>query len=285
MILITGANGHLGSLVIENFRKNNPEAEIAGLVRSEEKGADLKEFDVELRIGDYLNPESLDHAMEGIETVLLISSSTIEDRVQQHKNVIDAAQKANVKNLFYTSMLQADKELSPLAPDHHKTENYIKESGLEYTIFRHTFYTEFFPYLLGEALETGEWIFPSNGEKVNFALRTEMAEAIANTLAEPGQHTGNVYEITSARAYNFEEYATILSKESGKEIAYVDVSVDDYVEGIKNAGLDDETIQMAKVSAETIAQGSLNLTTSDLQKLLGSTPTDTADFIADFIKQ
>lgn len=285
MILITGANGHLGSLVIEYFRMNNPEAKIAGLVRSEEKGAKLKEFDVELRIGDYLNPESLDNAMKGIETVLLISSSTIEDRVQQHKNVIDAAQKANVKNILYTSMLQADKELSPLAPDHHQTEKYLKKSNLNYTIFRHTFYAEFFPYLLGEALETGEWILPSNGEKANFAMRTEMAKAIAKALAEPDQHSGKVYEITSGRAYNFEEYASILSKETGKEIVYVDVSVNDYIEGMKNAGLDEDTIQMAKSFAETIAQGSLNLTTGDLQKLLERTPTDTADYIADFIKQ
>jgi NAD(P)H dehydrogenase (quinone) len=285
MILITGANGHLGSLTIEFFRKKNPEADIAALVRSEEKGAEIKKFDIDLRIGDYLNPESLDNAMEDIETVLLISSSTIENRVQQHKNVIDAAQKANVKQLLYTSMLQADKELSPLAPDHHQTENYLEKTGLNRTIFRHAFYTEFFHYLLGEALETGKWIFPSNGEKANFAMRTEMAEAIANVLAEPESHAEKVYEITSNRAYTFGEYANILSKESGKEIVYTDVSVNDYIEGLKNAGLDDETIGMAKVSAETIAQGSLNLTTSDLQKLLGRTPTDTADYITDFIKQ
>lgn len=284
MILVTGANGHLGSLVIEYFRMNNPEAKISGLVRSEEKGAKLSEFEVDLRIGDYHNSKSLDNAMKGIETVLLISSSTIEDRVQQHKNVIDAAQKANVKNILYTSMLQADKELSPLAPDHHQTEKYLKKSNLNYTIFRHTFYAEFFPYLLGEALETGEWILPSNGEKANFAMRTEMAQAIAKALTEPDQHSGKVYEITSGRAYNFEEYASILSKETGKGITYTDVHIKDFVESLKNAGLPNETIAMSQISAATVGNGALAHTSDDLEKLLGRKPTGTDEFIREFIK-
>lgn len=284
MILITGANGHLGSSTIEHFRNNNPDAEIAGLVRSQEKGTEIKKYDVDLRISDYQNPVSLNNVMEGIETVLLISSSTMENRVQQHINVIEAAKNADVKNLFYTSMLQADKELSPLAPDHHQTEKYLKETGLNWTIFRHVFYTEFFPFLLGEALETGKWMFPSNGQKANFALRSEMSEAIANALGKPENHTNSTYEITSGQAYTFNEYATFLSKETGKEIVYTDVTVNDYIEGLKNAGLNEGTIEMARVSAETIVQGSLNLTTNDLQDLLGRTPTDTTDFISDFLK-
>jgi len=160
MILITGANGHLGSLTIESLQKSNPEMDIAALVRSKEKGADLKEKGIDIRIGDYFDPDSLDNAFDGIDTLLLISSSTIEDRVQQHKNVITSAKKAGISHLFYTSMVQAEKELSPLAIDHHQTEQAIKASGMDHTIFRNTFYTEFFPMFLGQALETGNWMYP-----------------------------------------------------------------------------------------------------------------------------
>lgn len=81
MILITGANGHLGSQTIDFLIENNPNADIAGLVRSEEKGAELKEKGVELRIGDYIDYPSIEKAVEGIDTLLLISSSTLKDEL------------------------------------------------------------------------------------------------------------------------------------------------------------------------------------------------------------
>lgn len=284
MILVTGANGHLGSSTIDFLQKNNPDTKITGLVRSEEKGAELKEQGIEIRIGDYLDPESLDLAFEGVDTLLLISSSTIQNRVKQHKNVIDAALKADVDQLFYTSMLQADKELSSLATDHHQTEKAIKASGIDHTIFRHTFYTEFFPMFLGDALETGNWMYPSNEQKVNFALRIEMAEALANALVQPEEHVTEVYEITSDKAYTFGQYADILSTITGKDISYTDIPLNDFVEGLKQAGLDEETIGMAKVSAEGVVNGALNHTSDDLQKLLGRAPTGTDEFLKEFLE-
>ncbi len=285
MILITGANGHLGSATIDFLLEKTPDSNIAGLVRSEEKGAELKKKGVEIRIGDYFDTASLDEAMKGINTLLLISTSTMEDRVKQHENVIKAAKKAGVKHVYYTSMLQVEKGLSPLNPVHHETEKIIKSSELSYTIHRHTFYTEFFPMFLGDALETGNWKFPSNSQKANFALRTEMAEALANGLSEPGNHKNKIYEITSAKAYTFEEYASILSEATGKDITYTDVSVETFVEGLKNAGLPDETIAMSQISAATVANGALVHTSDDLETLLGRKPTNTAEFIKEFVKE
>ncbi len=108
----------------------------------------------------------------------------MEGRVKQHKNVIDAAKETGVQHIFYTSIVQADKLLSPLSESHNETENLIYNSGILYTIYRHTFYGEFLPMYLGDALETGDWYFPSDGEKINLALRSEMAEALANGLAD-----------------------------------------------------------------------------------------------------
>src|SRR5690625_1971065 len=161
MLLITGANGNLGSLTIDFLLKKDPSADIAGLVRSEEKGSDIRAKGVEIRVGDYTDYDSVRAAMSGIDTLLLISSDSLEDRVKQHENAINAAKQAGVQQIFYTSIVQADKLLGPLSPDHHETEKLLKASGIPYTIYRNTFYGEFLPLFMGPALETGEWYFPS----------------------------------------------------------------------------------------------------------------------------
>lgn len=283
MILVTGANGHLGTATINNLLKDNAGEKIAALVRSEEKGAELKEKGVEIKIGDYIDYSSMQDAMINVDRVLLISSSTLENRVEQHENVIDAAKEGGVEQILYTSILQADKLLSPLVTDHFETEKLLIDSGIPYTVNRHTFYTEFFPMFLGNALETGEWYFPGDGKEVNFAYRTEMAEALANILQEPAKHQNKIYEITSSNAYTLEEYADMLSEAAGKEITYTDVKVDDFTDQLKEAGLDDDTIMMSRMSAETVVNGALSHTSGDLEKLLGRKPKETTEFIKEFV--
>lgn len=282
MILITGANGHLGSQTIDSLLEKNSDETIAGLVRSERKGKELKEKGVELRIGDYTDIPSLGKAMKGVETLLLISTSTMQNRVKQHENVINSAKEAGVNHIFYTSVVHADELLSPLSPDHHETEKILKASGITYTIYRHTFYTEFFPMFLGNALETGQWVLPSNGQKINLAYRTEMAEALANGLADTDRHRNKVYEITSNEAYTLDELAQIVSKETGKEITYTDLPVKEFEGQLKQAGLPEDTIGMAMLTAETVADGALAHTSGDLEKLLGRKPASLPEFIQAF---
>lgn len=285
MILITGANGHLGSQTIDFLLDNNPGKDIAGLVRSEEKGAELKEKGVELRIGDYNDYPSIQQAMQGIDLVLLISSSTVEGRAKQHYNVMEAAREAGVQQLFYTSMVQADKKLSPLSLDHAKTEEQIKESGISYSIFRHTFYTEFLPLFLGNALEAGEWAFPSKGEKINLAYRSEMAEALANGLADPEKHIDETYEITSAEAYALDQVAEMLSKASGKRLTYTDVTISEFENTLEEIGVPEEQIAMSVMTATTFVNGALNFTFDDMEKLLGRKPRGIETFIDEFINR
>ncbi len=282
MILITGANGHLGSQTIDFLLKKNPDENIAGLVRSEEKGKELKEKGVETRIGDYTDTPSLRKAVKGVDTLLLISTSSMQNRAVQHKNVINAAKEAGVNHLFYTSIVHADELLSPLSSDHHETEKILKDSGIAYTIYRHTFYTEFFPMFLGNALDTGQWVLPSNGQKINLAYRTEMAEALANGLADADKHRNRVYEITSNEAYTPDELAQILTKETGKEITYTDLSVKEFQEQLRQAGLPEETIGMALMTARSVANGALAHTSRDLEKLLGRKPASLTEFIKAF---
>jgi len=248
-------------------------------VRSKEKGAALKEKGVELRIGNYTDYASIQKAMENVDTLMLISSSTLQERVEQHKNAINAAKETGVKHIFYTSIVQADKLLGPLSADHNETEKLLKDSGIPYTIYRNTFYGEFLPLFLGNALETGEWVMPSGGKKINLALRTEMAEALAVGLQDPSDHQNQVYEITSSKAYAFDEIAELLSEAIDKEISYTDLSIDDFKKQLEQAGLPDEAVMMSVATAQTFAEGALDFTYPDLEQLLGRKPADIETFV------
>lgn len=284
MILITGANGNLGSTAIGHLLEKNPDAEIAGLVRSEVKGKELKEKGVELRIGDYFDTGSLEKAFEGVDVLAFISSGTLKDRQKQHKNVVDTAKKKGVKHIFYTSVVKAEERLSPLTFDHDATEKMIKEAGIPTTFCRNTIYLEFFPMFWGNALETGEWTFPGGGYKQNFALRSEMGEALASALANSEKYKNKILNFASTKAHTFDEYAEAMSEAAGKEIEYTDISVEKFVEGLKQAGLPDAQIDMSLVTAKLFAHGGTDLTTNDMADLLGRKPTNALDFVKEAVK-
>ncbi|RMW09710.1 hypothetical protein ALO97_04018 [Pseudomonas syringae pv. tagetis] len=124
MIVVTGATGQLGRIVIEQLLRRVPAAQIVAAVRSPEKAADLSARGIQVRQADYSQPSSLDSAFAGADKVLLISSSEIGQRLPQHQAVIDAAKRAGVKLLAYTSVLHADTSALGLAKEHRETEDY-----------------------------------------------------------------------------------------------------------------------------------------------------------------
>lgn len=280
MILITGANGHLGGATIDFLLKKNPNAKIKALVRSEEKGKDLKAKGVEIAIGDYLNYDSLPDAMEGAETILLISSSTLSNRYSQHANAIKAAKESGVRHIVYTSFLKANPDSKFSAGiDHFKTEELIKNSGMSYTIMRNTYYADFLPNIIGNAVETGAIFYSAGNAKVNFALRSEMAEANAVVLSNPSAHKNKVYEITSASKYSFEEIAEFLSELTGKQIKYVDIPVEMLKENIMKSGLPEEVADLMGSIAESMKAGEFDFVDSTLENIIGRKPADLKDFL------
>jgi NAD(P)H dehydrogenase (quinone) len=151
-IAVTGATGELGRLVIDRLTQRVPAGEIVALVRSLDRARDLG---VQARAADYAQPAALHAALAGVHTLLLISSSEIGQRVAQHTNVIDAAKKAGVRHVVYTSLLHADTSTLSLAPEHVATETALKASGLPYTILRNGWYTENYIAAVGPALAQG----------------------------------------------------------------------------------------------------------------------------------
>lgn len=280
MLLVTGANGHLGSATIEFLLKKDPKSPIRGLVRSEEKGADLKEKGVDIAIGDYFDFNSLITAMKGVDTLLLISSSSITGRYEQHANVIKAAKESGIKHIVYTSLLKSSPESKfSGAMDHVNTEMDIKASGIDYTIMGNTYYADFLPMLLGDFKESGAVFFSAGDARVNFASRNDMAEANAVVLSNPSAHQNKVYNITSSTAYSFKEIANMLSDIVHKPVNYVDIPLEDLKNGMLQHGLPEDVTKMMISIAETMKAGEFDYADDTLETLIGHKPLDLKDFL------
>jgi NAD(P)H dehydrogenase (quinone) len=284
MILVTGATGNFGKSTIDFLlKKGISSTNIVALVRDEEKAAEIKSKGVALRIGDYDNYNSLIDAFIGVEKLLFVSGSDIFNRGAQHQNVVKAAKESGVKHVVYTSFQgKNETESSPLwlvAQSHLQTEAWIKESGIDYTILKNTLYMDFVPAFLGEkVLETGLIYLPTGNGKVGAVLRSEMAEATANILAN-SKHVGKTYRFTNQEAFSYQEVAQQLSEITGKIINYISPTADEYAHTLTEYGVPADFIGLFSSFAVAQAKGELDMVGSDLELLLGRKPTSVKTFL------
>src|SRR5690554_1129713 len=285
-ILITGATGNLGTAVINQLLRSTDDKHIVALARNENKIAHLKENGVEVRIGTFDDPASLGNAFQGIDKVLLISTGD-PNRFQQHKNVVDAAKKAGVKFIAYTSVPLRDLETSAakfLLKSHFQTEDYIKASGLAYTFLRNNIYADMIPMYVGEKVfETGIYLPAGNG-KVPFALRREMGEATANLLLQSEQHQNKTYDITNTELYSFEDVAKVLSELSGKEITYTNENLDAFTEILKTKNLPEHVVSIFNAFVTDFKNHQYEKATDDLERLLGRKPATLKEALKEIYK-
>jgi len=230
-IAVTGATGQLGRLVISKL-KNATDEDVIALARSPEKAADL---DVETRAFDYDAPENLAAALDGIDTLLMISASEIGKRVPQHKAVIDAAKAAGVGRVVYTSVLHADTSALSLAGEHRETEALLAASGLTTTILRNGWYTENYAASIPSAVEHGAFVGSAGDGKIASAARADYADAAVAVLTTAG-HEGKTYELAGDTAYTLSDLAGELSTQTGKNIPYADMPEADYAGVLTGAG-------------------------------------------------
>ncbi|MEV7681640.1 SDR family oxidoreductase [Streptomyces sp. NPDC088341] len=283
-IVVTGATGHLGRLVVESLLAADVPADgIAAVARSEEKAADLVARGVELRLADYDRPETLAAAFHAGDRVLLISGSEVGKRVPQHGAVIDAARAAGVAQLAYTGVLGGPEADFELAAEHKETERLILESGLPYTFLRNGWYTEVFTDNLAPVLEHGTVVASAGEGRVASASRADYAAAAAAVLTGDG-HLNAVYELSGDTAWSFAEYAAELSRQTGRTIAYSDVPGATRLEILTGAGVPEPFAAILVDVDHAIARGLLARTTGDLARLAGRPTTPLADTVAEALK-
>jgi Predicted nucleoside-diphosphate-sugar epimerases len=220
-IAITGASGQLGHLIIEGLLRRIPAEWILACVRRPDASGWFEERGVSVRPCDYDQPDALEQAFAGVSRLLLISSSHQDDtvRLRQHAHVIEAAKKAKVGHLLYTSFAYADYGSVPLAHLHLATEQAILASGIPYTFLRNALYTDIVGALgLPGAIAQGELVVRSGDWTFNTVTRPDLAEAAAAVLANSEAHLNRSYELTASRTWTFEDLADVLAEIAGKPI-------------------------------------------------------------------
>ena len=276
-ILVTGATGHLGRLVIDSLlaRGASPDDIVAG-VRDLDRASDLVDRGVRAVVVDYDRPDTVTDALHGVDSVLLISGSEVGRRVDQHRAVIDAAAAAGVTKLVYTSAPKATTSDLVLAPEHKATEELISASGVPAVILRNNWYTENYAGTIEQARATGAFAASVGDGRVASASRRDFAEAAAVVLLDDG-HIGQVYELGGDVAWDYDELAAAVSEVVGSPVEYRRVTPDEHLAVLAEAGLDEGTAGFVVALDAGIAAGALADSDGTLSRLIGRPTTPLAE--------
>ncbi|ORX86011.1 NmrA-like family protein [Basidiobolus meristosporus CBS 931.73] len=276
-VILTGATGKLGSVVLKHLLKLITPSDIVVSVYNPQGHETLRSQGVELRPGNFDKPEGLMSTFSGGDKLLLISLPTIDDeyRTKTQMGVIDAAKKAGIKHIYYTSLAYLDGSVASVMRSHFATEDYLKSSGVDYTIIREGSYMESYPAYLGFfETSSGEVIIPGDG-RIAFADRNELGEATAKIIAG-NEYTNQTVTLTGARAYTLQETTDLLSSYLGIPISFRKVSDSEWLE--HNA--DKRALAEWWISSYTsIERGDCAQVYPDLERLLGRKPTSLEEFL------
>lgn len=274
---ITGATGQLGRLVIEHLKTRTADSNIVALARQPDKAGDLG---VRVREFDYDKPDLLAPALFGVDTLLLISSSEVGSRIEQHRHVIEAAREADVKRIVYTSLLKADTSPISLADEHRATEADLKASGIPYTLLRNSWYTENYTGAIGAALANGAVIGAAGDAKLTTAPRVDFAEAAVAVLVGR-DHDNRTYELAGDEPYTLSDLAAEISRQTGKTIPYNDLDEDTYAGILTSVGLPEPVARMVAGADTAAKSGALFDDSHALSTLIGRPTTPLASVVRD----
>lgn len=276
MYAVTGATGQLGRLVLEALLKKVPAGNIVACVRDPEKAGDLRSQGLQVRLADYDRPETLVPALDGVDKLLLISSSEIGRRAPQHRAVVEAAKARGVNLLVYTSLLHADTSRLGLAEEHRQTEALIRASGLPFVVLRNGWYTENYMASVPAAL-THSALLGSAGEgRIASAARADYAAAAAAALTSTDDLRGRVFELAGDKAYTLAELAAELSRQSGQQVPYKNLPRTEYESVLLGAGLPPGLAALLAESDAVAAEGGLFDDGGELTTLIGRPTTSLA---------
>lgn len=281
-ILVTGASGHLGGLVVQRLLERGvaPSQIIAGS-RNPDKLASLANKGVEIRMVNFDDEAALSGTFAGADTILIVSTDALDSagtRLRQHRAAVTAAASAGAKRLAYTSLPDPANSKVSFAPDHLGTEEAIKATGLPYLIFRNNWYQENLFMGLPTAFKSGSWYTSAGEGQTSYIARDDIADAIAAALASPPTES-RIYTLTGAEALGNEQIAKLASTASGKPLTVINLSDEQLAAGMKGAGVPDAIIPTL-VSFDTATRaGNLGIVTNDIRDLTGRDPRPVAEFI------
>jgi len=283
-ILVTGASGKLGSLVLTHLTQTYgyTPGQIIAASRKAEGLAEWAALGVETRSADFSDPSSLTKSFQGAEKVLLISTDLLDNevRLKLHLNAVAAAKEANVSSLLYTSMPEAETSLVRFAPVHFGTEQAIKASGLKWTILRNNWYFENLFLSIPGAVASGSLYTAAGEGKISYISRSDLAKAAVAALIADSGVDNTTFTLTGTEALGIETVASLISQAVDKPITVIQVPVEAIIEGLKSHGFP-EIAAATIASFDTAAKaGNLAAVTSDVEKLTGQVPQSFRDWLA-----
>jgi NAD(P)H dehydrogenase (quinone) len=281
-VLVAGASGRLGQIVLEQLLQAGVTS-IAATTRTPEKLATFVNQGVDVRAGDFNHPDGLTKAFDGVDRLLLVSTDDLfsGNRVQQHKNAIEAAKRAGVKHVIYTSMPNPEESTAiPFSPDHVATELALRESGMTYTILRVAWYAEntLDLGLISAALKTGKWLTSAGDGKIAYVTRRDVARAAAAVLAAPSEES-RIYDITGPLALSAEQLAASLSRVVERSIDVVQLNDETLGRELVAAGVSAQLAPMLVTTDANTRAGHFSEATTAVRDLTGLPPIDFEQFL------
>lgn len=276
-IAVTGATGHLGGLVIDSLLRHGvAPGDITAIVRDEAKAADLAEKGIRLGVASYEDEAALTGALQGVDRLVLVSGSEVGKRLAQHTNIINAAKTAGVQFIAYTSLLNLDTTELGLAVEHRGTEQLLADSGIGHALLRNGWYWENFRSALDSGRATGKVFGAAGAARVSGAARRDYAEAAAAVVTGEG-HAGKVYELAGSPSLTYPEIADAVGQVVGRDVAYVNQSVDEYQATLEGFGMPAAAAAMYAGMDALIEKGAIYSESTDLQDLIGRPSTPAAE--------
>lgn len=278
-IVVTGATGNLGGHAVDALLRRGVEPEtVVATGRNTERLDRLADRGVRAVAVEYDDRDSLRKAFEGVEKLLMVSASDVGQRVEQHRNVVEIAADAGVELLAYTSILRADSSTMLLAKEHQATEELLSASGIPHVLLRNSWYLENYTSQIPTYLENGAIVGAAGEGRISGASREDYAEAAAAVLTGSG-HAGGVYELGGDQAFTMAELAAELSRQTGNDVAYRNLGVDEYAELLASFGLPEPAARTYADADRGVADGELYVDTGDLSRLIGRPTTSLAEAI------
>lgn len=280
MIIVTGASGGLGSLVLNRLIGMGP-AITGGPVVAGSRSPHRLAAGLQPRLLDFDNPDSLPSAFAGADVVLLISAGQGEDDavIARHAAAIDAAEVAGVKHIVYTSLARAGDHVA-LAISHRWTERRLNRGRADWTILRNGLYAELAIPGAAEATMTGEYTGPMSRGRWAAVAREDLADIAAIVVSEADRHRGKVYELVGDRALSGDDIAGAVAEFTGRPVIYRPGTLEQLRGSLTAAGLPAWQIPTVVSSYSAISAGFLDGTRSDLTDLLGVPPRPALEVIA-----
>jgi NAD(P)H dehydrogenase (quinone) len=273
LIVVTGSTGQLGGRIARRLADAGVAQRL--VVRDAARAPQLDGATV--AVADYGDGEAVRRALDGADTVLMVSARESADRLVQHRSFVDAAAATGVRHLVYTSFQGAAPDATfTLARDHWRTEQHIRDSGLTWTFLRDNLYADFLTFMVGT---DGVLRGPAGDGRAAVVAQDDIADAAAAVLRAPGAHAGRTYDLTGPQSLSFAEIAATITAATGREVSYRNETIEEAYASRASYGAPDWQVDAWVSTYTSVAAGELATVSAAVEELTGHPATSLADLL------